>query len=275
MQLSNGQNYRNLRYTLALPAMGVPYLAEIEEHFHRACQRHVHEETQVLVLLEGALRVEGYDREVVARAGDACVIPPRLSHFVGAAAKDPKVVYLDLRVNVNSGPVAAFVQGDELAVRPGDVSAVQTAVRQVAKAAGSVTAGRSARVMSAVWLVLAELTGESSAGDETGESDRRLGACERYMKERLSHEISVDDLAALSGLSRSQLSRLYVRHFNQSPAARLRQLRIEQAKHLLHYSTLSVKEVARVCGFVCANHFSRVYHHATGSSPTAGRRGSA
>ena len=39
MQLPNGQNYRNLAYTLALPAMGVPFLAEIEEHWHRPCGR--------------------------------------------------------------------------------------------------------------------------------------------------------------------------------------------------------------------------------------------
>jgi AraC-like DNA-binding protein len=271
MQLSGGLNFRKHAYTLALPAVGIAFLAEIEEHWHRPCNRHAHEETQFIVLLEGAIRVWTDAGPTVFRAGQACAIPPGVVHYVGAGDDDPRTTYIDTRFGRSTGPIEPFLfDGDRVTVHDLGDESVTRYRRDMATAVRSAGGAQPARVLATLWQLLADLSGSAPRDDSPG-IDRRLASAERFMKERLAQPISVDDLATISGLSRSQLCRLYARTFKQSPAARLRQLRIEQAEHLLAHSTLSVKEVARVCGFACQNHFSRVYSETTGRTPSAAR----
>lgn len=273
MQLSGGLNFRKHAYTLALPAVGIPFLAEIEEHWHRPCSRHAHEETQLIVLLAGAMSVWTDAGQTVFRAGQACAIPPGVTHYVGAGDEDPKTEFIDVRFAKSTGPLHRFLcDGDRVAVWTAPAKTIERVRRELATAVRSSGRGQAAQVLAILWQLAADLSGSESREEPSG-IDRRLAAAERFMKERLAATISVDDLATISGVSRSQLCRLYAKAFGQSPAARLRQLRVDQAGHLLAHSTLSVKEVARVCGFACQNHFSRVYHEMTGKTPTAGRRG--
>jgi AraC-like DNA-binding protein len=271
MQLSGGLNFRKHAYTLALPAVGIPFLAEIEEHWHRPCGKHAHAETQLIVLLAGSMRVWAEDHNVTFSASQVCTIPPGVTHYVEAGSADPQTVYIDIRFARSTGPLQGFLcDGDRLSVWTAPAESLDHTRRDLATAVRASGRGQAARVLSILWQLAADLAG-SEPRDDSPTLDRRLASAERFMKERLAEAISVDDLATISGLSRSQLCRLYAKAFNQSPAARLRQLRIEQAEHLLAHSTLSVKEVARVCGFACQNHFSRVFHELTGKTPTAVR----
>jgi len=275
MRTSSTPESRLVHYSQALPGVGVPFLAEIEEHFHKPCGRHDHQETQVLVILEGAMRIWAGDHFVTAAAGQACVIPPGLLHWVGADdVRNVRILFIDFRVAASAGALHDFLNArDQLQIRSGHRARINQTAKQLANLVRTGGAAQSARVMAALWSLVGELSGEDEDSSEVNTGiDRRLLAAERLMKEQLSREISVDDLAAATGLSRSQLCRLYAKSFQQSPAARLRQLRIEQADHLLTHSTLSIKEVSHVCGFACPNHFSRVYHEAMGTTPTDRRK---
>src|SRR3954469_8266498 len=106
MKLSGGQNYRSVRYTQSLDGAGGPFLPQVEEHFHRPCSKHDHSETQLLVILEGAMRIWSDDHDIVVRAGQACAIPPKLLHCVGAGEeREVRVVYLDVRFATSAGPL--------------------------------------------------------------------------------------------------------------------------------------------------------------------------
>jgi len=275
MRTNSTPESRLVHYSQALPGVGVPFLAEIEEHFHKPCGRHDHQETQVLVILEGAMHIWAGDHSVTAAAGQACVIPPGLLHWVGAAdERNVRIEFVDFRVATLAGALHDFLHArDQLQVRSGQRGRVNQTARRLASLIHTGGAAKTAGVMAALWSLVGELSGEDQESSEASAGiDRRLLAAERLMKEQLSREISVDDLAVATGLSRSQLCRLYAKSFQQSPAARLRQLRIEQADHLLTHSTLSIKEVSHVCGFACPNHFSRVYHEAMGTTPTDRRK---
>lgn len=283
MKVTGEAAYRKVFYGLSLPSIGVPYVAEVEAHFHRPGNRHAHDETQVIAMLAGSMRVTAGGQEIIARAGDAWIMPPKVSHFVGPGDGAAGTVYIDARFAPSAGPIHTLLCSEgKLVVRSTGLEALAQTARQLSSAVRSSGPGQSAHVMAILWQMMAELSATAepviATGIPTGTAttdapdvDRRLLAAERYMMNRLNRDISVDDLAEVSGLSRSQLCRLYAKSFRQSPAARLRHLRIEQAQHLLQHSTLSVKEVAHVCGFSCPNHFSRVYHGLTGKTPTDGR----
>ena len=81
-------------------------------------------------------------------------------------------------------------------------------------------------------------------------------------------DFDVAAVAAHVGLSRSQLTRLYLRHRKIGPAERFQQLRVERATRLLTASALTVKEIAHACGFVCPNHFCRVFRKQTRMTPS-------
>lgn len=97
--------------------------------------------------------------------------------------------------------------------------------------------------------------------------DRRLQAAERFMADHLTQPIGSEHVARACGLSISQLNRLYRQHRSVTPARHLMAMRLEMARELLPASLLTLKQIARECGFTCVNHFSRVFRQHVGMTP--------
>lgn len=291
-QMPKGPNYHG-RFLLTVPEAGLLYLAEAELDVSRLHNRHSHKEIQVLWVLEGAMGMElgGVRSELVC--GSACVIPPGLPHRVVPpmahdAGRDARAVLIDLRLRDDpSVPMVAFLatidpDGSPLPgpVVEGNGSGVPESASRVRAAAALDGPERTARLLAGSWSLLADLAAAARRGPSTGRADGpgqgygdaadyRLRAAERFMRDRLADPIGVEDVAAGVGLSRSQLSRICLARWGVGPAERLRQLRVERAGQLLRTTTLSIKEVARVCGFTSQNHFSRVFADLTGTAPSA------
>lgn len=79
--------------------------------------------------------------------------------------------------------------------------------------------------------------------------------------------LSLEKLVEVSGVSKRTLQTLFQKHFHLSPVEYLAKERIEYAKTLLHSHTLLISEVADLCGFSCAESFSRFFKKQTGKSP--------
>jgi transcriptional regulator GlxA family with amidase domain len=76
-------------------------------------------------------------------------------------------------------------------------------------------------------------------------------------------------LAAIAGVSRRQLERLFEASFGMGPSAFQLKLRLEHARGLLHQTGLSVVEIALATGFANASHFAHAYRRRFGRSPRA------
>ncbi|RWL96743.1 MAG: GlxA family transcriptional regulator [Mesorhizobium sp.] len=87
------------------------------------------------------------------------------------------------------------------------------------------------------------------------------------MEASLDEPMPVDDLVALSGISRRQIERLFDRELGRSPNRYYMELRLERAQLLLVSTNLPVVEVAVACGFISPSHFSKVYREAYGCAP--------
>jgi len=89
-----------------------------------------------------------------------------------------------------------------------------------------------------------------------------------YLHQHLAEPLDLDQLAEVSDLSRSHLTRLFRHHTGHTPMTYLRRARVEHARQLLADVDLSIKQIARRCGFDDAYHFSRVFRQIDGLSPT-------
>lgn len=90
-----------------------------------------------------------------------------------------------------------------------------------------------------------------------------------FMNQPLDDRISLSDLAAVSGISRFHLSRIFKKQFGISPIAYLERTRIERAKDLIQRADLSLAEVAQMVGFADQSHFTRRFKHYAGYTPGA------
>lgn len=96
-------------------------------------------------------------------------------------------------------------------------------------------------------------------------------ACD-YMVERLSNDISLSELANVSGLSAGHFAFAFKRSTGISPHAWLRRRRIDTAKALLRTPDLNLPSIAASVGFTSQSAFGVAFRKETGMTPTAWRR---
>lgn len=96
-----------------------------------------------------------------------------------------------------------------------------------------------------------------------------------YIAERISHSISLPELASVAKLSTSYFSAAFKATFGMPPHAYIVHQRVAFAKHLMTSSEAPLCEIALDCGLSDQAHLSRVFRKVTGMTPSAWRRYSA
>ncbi|BCX66041.1 GlxA family transcriptional regulator [Pseudomonas izuensis] len=94
------------------------------------------------------------------------------------------------------------------------------------------------------------------------------------MEANLEEPIDLDNLAEYVDLSRRQLERLFQKYLNCTPSRYYLRLRLIRARQLLKQTSMSLIELATVCGFVSTPHFSKCYREHFGVPPSDERAGS-
>lgn len=102
--------------------------------------------------------------------------------------------------------------------------------------------------------------------------DPRLAKAIEHMATHLADSITLDDLCAAAGVSRTLLVELFQRDTGHTPMRHLERLRIEKAMQLLRLSTQNLDELAAAVGFCDAKHFSRRFRVLVGTTPSDYRR---
>lgn len=78
----------------------------------------------------------------------------------------------------------------------------------------------------------------------------------------------VDDLADRVGVSKGHLIRQFQASMHITPGAYLEKTRIQNATALLISADHDLQIVANLCGYSCANYFSKVFKKKTGICPS-------
>ncbi len=104
-----------------------------------------------------------------------------------------------------------------------------------------------------------------------GEQDYVAQAVD-YIRHNYSYPLRVEDLAARTGLDRTYLYKLFIKHTGQSPQQYLIGQRLTAAARLLQDTKLTSAEIACSCGFRDAPSFCRSFRKHYGKSPTEYRK---
>ena len=82
---------------------------------------------------------------------------------------------------------------------------------------------------------------------------------ENIIREKKLYKPNTDDLIKISSLSYSSLYRASLQAVGKSPAERIQEIRMEEAKGLLLYSQWSITEIAEALEYSTINEFSRAF----------------
>lgn len=93
-----------------------------------------------------------------------------------------------------------------------------------------------------------------------------------YLEHHFQHEISLDEMARISGISKYHLCRQFKKYIGFSPREYVLDLRISQAKILLQTSTIPSYKICTLIGFLNESNFIRHFKNATGMTPGQYRR---
>lgn len=78
-----------------------------------------------------------------------------------------------------------------------------------------------------------------------------------YIKSNLDRKITLDELAAISNMSKATLNRYFQDILQVSPMRYVTECRITKAKELLKKKNLNKTEIAQICGFFDINHLNK------------------
>ncbi|MCL2660520.1 MAG: AraC family transcriptional regulator [Acidobacteriaceae bacterium] len=109
----------------------------------------------------------------------------------------------------------------------------------------------------------------TAGSDLTPSATRRA---QEMLADNLKGNITVGDLARECGITRLHLIGAFKKTTGCTPHQWLQQRRIDQARHLLKNTELSVHDIALQCGFVDQIHLSRVFNVLVQTTPEAWRQ---
>lgn len=98
-------------------------------------------------------------------------------------------------------------------------------------------------------------------------SSLHIAVCLDYIYDHLHTHITAEQLAKLTGLNISYLSRLFKKETGQTISNYIRDKKIETAKNMLLYSDFSPSEIASILAFPSQSYFTEVFRKTTGVTP--------
>jgi len=107
---------------------------------------------------------------------------------------------------------------------------------------------------------------------EKSVADDMLMQCYSYLCKHYAEVISLDTLAKIACVSKQTLIAKFRKEFHKTPMALLSEIRIQNSKTMLSETSLSIGEIALLCGFENLYYFSNAFKKSTGFSPSAFRK---
>ena len=109
-------------------------------------------------------------------------------------------------------------------------------------------------------------------GNKKGKDNQYINVAIEFMENYYGSDISIHDICSLIYLSPCHFKRVFKDYTGQTPYRYLIGIRIEKSKEMLRKDERSIEEIARLCGFVNAGHFSTVFKRHVNMSPTEFRK---
>lgn len=99
-------------------------------------------------------------------------------------------------------------------------------------------------------------------------SDTRMHTAKAYIDTHFQDANCLSCAVAQSGVSARRFNDLFKTHFDMTPNRYLTHRRVESAKRMLETQSLTVSEIAELCGFSDVYYFSKVFRQLCGVPPS-------
>lgn len=90
----------------------------------------------------------------------------------------------------------------------------------------------------------------------------------KLVSDTISENLSINEYASKLNLTVDKLNEICKKNYGQSPKTIILEKKITEAKRLLYFTDLSVKEIAFRLGFEDSSYFSRIFKQKTNLSPS-------
>jgi transcriptional regulator GlxA family with amidase domain len=113
---------------------------------------------------------------------------------------------------------------------------------------------------------------QSNRANDSGLARWQLRRVLEFLESHLGHDIGLDELARLVGLSQSQFARAFKASTGLPPYKWWLGNRIKRAQEMLLNSSHSLSEIAMQNGFADQSHFTKTFRRVTGTTPADWKR---
>lgn len=241
---------------------------------------------EMILVRAGRMRIVINGRDILARADDFLLIPPRrIYSFHAIDGERCDYIYIlfgedvftsskfvrDHFINLvlfNRNRDCYHTENNELLNRL--VTAMYDLGERREESLQLDVIGHIHCLLSAVYvLFLPEMTKKGEGHDEMIVLLRRMM---NYVYRHFDEKISIGDIAASVRVSKSTCFALFRKYAGQSPNSFVNDYRLTVAQHLLRNSRDSIAEVAFSCGFAHQSYFTELFSRKFGCTPLQYRK---
>lgn len=214
---------------------------------------------------KGVYRVNGKSHEL--RAGQGFMIMPNIPNVYIADTREPwKYIYISFKgADARSLLNSCGIDDDNVTF---DFPTDDQTLEYLKKAygAGKDTSAKGYDALGYFLIVMSNLV-RQNAKKKSLSATHYVRAAVAYIDDRLSYDISVNDVAAFVGIDRTYLYRLFNEQLGISPSKYITDERLKRAAALMEYEELSISEIAVSAGFYDLSHFTKAFAEKYGTTP--------
>ena len=127
--------------------------------------------------------------------------------------------------------------------------------------------GYKVNARAILYQIFYQIYKEYYANTQLTPVQQSLEKAKLYIDENYMHKLAIDDIAQISGYSRTHFKRLFHQQYGMTPIDYITMVRIEKAKSMLHSDMFYLDEIAEACGFSNEYYFCRVFKKVVGCPP--------
>lgn len=259
------------------------YLSEFTSETYDHIDWHWHVEFQLCLTISGAVVWNTGNQQITADAGEGIFINSRCVHMARPCSEDtvffcldfpPDFLCTDKKGDLYKESVLPVSEETGICGKRIDRQIRQGAeildiLRNMAEDFEEKAAGYEFEIAGNVlriWKRLRSFLG-SDIRRETGSADDRFREMLMYLQRHYSGNITLDEIAAYTGISRSECCRYFRKKSGQTIFGYLNRYRIHKSMELMAGTDGDIAQIAQECGFSDQSYYTKKFREQTGMTP--------
>ena len=227
---------------------------------------HIHQYAELVIMLEGEMRITVDEKEELIKAGEAAFIFPFQTHKMSSKSTNKLAMYL-----FSPATMVSFMKKHDGNV--GESSVFKPKESTLAVFREKILNSKDFslyNVKGFLYLALDDYLSQIPLRKSIGGTNV-VSKVITYTNEHFTEPITLDSVASALGYSANYLSHCIQKLYGLNFSTILASLRIERARYLITSSDKTTTEIGYECGFGSERTFYRCFNELAGMSPKAYR----